>query len=397
MVAPVPAGTVTHELMHITDWLPTLAGLAGVTTSNSTLPLDGVDQWPTISRGMPTTRASIVHNMPVVATPVRLAGGGYSTSACLSAVDNRTGPCHAFGVTGGAVRVGDYKLLVSHVGAAPWEDSSATGVAQITPGGHFPNGSAVFKPGAPTVIPPSWGDVYDVELRRNVTVYLFDIANDPTESLNLAGAEPAKLRELLAFYNDYAARPDTLMGLSWRYGFQDPHAAPTPAPSSSRGGRDGRGASTAQSQRCTGAFNANGGSPYCHFGREWECFVDGREPSSGAPIGNAATLRTTSECQAACAALPGCAWWVLRSGSSARALEGMLRCELYSASSMEGGARDCLTCSMGPSHCPGSEGASRVGHARANIGMTTDTVEALLRWRCYGGRERLVTGLSSSV
>ena len=120
-LAPVPAGSVTHELMHTTDWLPTLCGLAGAADAvqASALPLDGVDQWPTISKGAATTRKFIVHNLPITADPVALTpgpdgkGGGFSTSVCLSAVDNRTGPCHGFGMTGGAIRVGDYKLLVS--------------------------------------------------------------------------------------------------------------------------------------------------------------------------------------------------------------------------------------------------------------------------------------------
>lgn len=66
-VAPVPAGTITHELMHTTDWLPTLAGLAGAAAAvaKSALPLDGHDQWPTISKGTPTTRRFIIHNVPI--------------------------------------------------------------------------------------------------------------------------------------------------------------------------------------------------------------------------------------------------------------------------------------------------------------------------------------------
>ena len=49
---------------------------------------------------------------PVNAPPLPITAF-HCFSVCLSAVDNRTGPCHAFGVTGGAVRVGDwYEYIV---------------------------------------------------------------------------------------------------------------------------------------------------------------------------------------------------------------------------------------------------------------------------------------------
>ena len=66
----MPAGSISRALIHTTDWLPTLCDkalgdcdLSGAQSGLKGLPLDGVSAWAAISRGEPSKRSEIMHDL----------------------------------------------------------------------------------------------------------------------------------------------------------------------------------------------------------------------------------------------------------------------------------------------------------------------------------------------
>ena len=53
------------DLMHLSDWLPTLYGRAGGNLSNL-VGIDGYDMWSTLSEGKETPRRELLHNIDPV-------------------------------------------------------------------------------------------------------------------------------------------------------------------------------------------------------------------------------------------------------------------------------------------------------------------------------------------
>jgi arylsulfatase A-like enzyme len=139
----IPAGSVVNAPLHIVDWYPTLLGLAGVNLTQRH-PLDGRDAWPAIVRGASSPHEDILHNV----TP-----------------------------TGGAVRSGDWKLVVN---------------GQV---------SDAEEGGAPA--PKAKKRAKQDATGASTLVELFNLRDDPYEKTNLATRHPdvvARLREVLAGY-----------------------------------------------------------------------------------------------------------------------------------------------------------------------------------------------------
>ena len=73
--------SIARQLIHVTDWMPTLMSLAGYPGDPSEdLGLDGIDQWEAISSDEPSRRTEMVYNLRI--DPVQ-----------------------------GAIRVGDFKII----------------------------------------------------------------------------------------------------------------------------------------------------------------------------------------------------------------------------------------------------------------------------------------------
>lgn len=59
---------VSYDLMHVSDWLPTLLAAVGGNLSNMTS-LDGINQWETLTDGVASPRTEVLVNIETGSSP----------------------------------------------------------------------------------------------------------------------------------------------------------------------------------------------------------------------------------------------------------------------------------------------------------------------------------------
>merc|ERR1719495_2126741 len=148
-----PSGVVNKELIHVSDWYPTLVGLAKGSL-NGTKDLDGFDQWDTISQGKPSPRHILLHNIDIK----------YKKKGKPMFNDTFDTSVRA------AIRVGDMKLITGDPGNSSW----------IPP----PHDTLTFVP-----------EVHDPPTKN---VWLFNITADPNEHVDLSDKNPEIVKTMLA-------------------------------------------------------------------------------------------------------------------------------------------------------------------------------------------------------
>lgn len=149
------AGLNLSGLVHVSDLYATFCTLAGVDPADGDwAPVDGVDVWPYISgtnATAPRTRVVHEHNLFDSPTPT------------------------------GALRDGDFKLIVGTEPSADWYGLDSSG--------HF--------------CPPRTGTQKFPTACSAAQPCLFNIAEDPEERNDLAASNPSKVAELLAIFHSY--------------------------------------------------------------------------------------------------------------------------------------------------------------------------------------------------
>ena len=156
LIATEVRGTTYHGLVHVSDWMPTiLYGMLHVAPDALPTDLDGIDQWkhmisPEIFAPDAYPRQEVLHNIDL-----------WSLDTSFKNVSLLETPV-------AALRMGDWKLVMGQ-DASGWYQPHQGGCA-----------------GGQGYCPPTYESTDDCNYRYHQMTYLFNITEDPMESVNLA-------------------------------------------------------------------------------------------------------------------------------------------------------------------------------------------------------------------
>ncbi|XP_034403102.1 arylsulfatase B-like isoform X1 [Cyclopterus lumpus] len=186
-------GTVCRELIHISDWLPTLVGLAG--GRNVTEPLDGFNVWNAISKGFASPRLELLHNIDPLYNDIAPCPGTGRRLTLAQAASGRSRADAGFNVSiHAAIRSSNWKLLTGYPGCDVWFPRP----------GHNGSESGPVDPLKP--------------------VMLFDVAKDPQERNEVSASFPAVVEYLLGRLHQHQRS-----ALPINFPDEDPRCDPGPA------------------------------------------------------------------------------------------------------------------------------------------------------------------------
>ncbi|XP_072038382.1 arylsulfatase B-like [Amphiura filiformis] len=152
-------GTVNKELMHISDWFPTLVdGVAGGSTAQMKKPLDGVNQWKMISESGASNRSEILLNIDELEEFPQMT---YTEYNYWQANLNRKETLNPLIRAG--IRSGDWKLLTGTTGTEIWLPPPESGIGEQA----------------------LWDTSSECDPKGSV-VKLYNIRFDPSETCNIA-------------------------------------------------------------------------------------------------------------------------------------------------------------------------------------------------------------------
>ncbi|CAK0902700.1 unnamed protein product [Prorocentrum cordatum] len=179
LMLPELRGSSWGGLLHVTDIMPTLVGLAGGAVPES---LDGVDFWAPLVHNRTSPRLEILHNADPITlcSPEKLAAGT---------------PCDSDwgGVRNAAIRLGDWKLIRRQPGSPAsrqWHDR------WVPPPEWQPPWQLLQASPEPGCSPCTFRSDFPDTL-PDTQICLFNITSDPEERCDLAGSHGAIVQVLL--------------------------------------------------------------------------------------------------------------------------------------------------------------------------------------------------------